>query len=442
MNQASPEISEESSASLQRLGPSLYWKGGIIVARVRIRGKRTWRSTGTDKPAEARKWLEKFRKEQWMLETGIEPQGIVLHRKRITVEKLIDSYVEAGCPTRKMQKKSPATLRNEQACLKPIRVYFGGSAAAALTLADCDKYRDWRTSGGYSSEGGEEARKRARMRKGLRSVDLELTILGNVLNLGVRRRAIERNPLLGRHRYTHAADVRHCREVAPTPEGLKQIEHWLRVRKEHGVADLVCFLAYSGVRIGEALPLEWEAVDWHQQIIHVKREKRGINPFVLMLPEMEALLRDMQKRAVSHLLFPAPFVPERPRDSSAVRHRIAAACRSLGLRHVTPHGLRSYFVTQARQSGVSDAEIAMLIGDKTGPAIIAQTYGDIRPDHLFRQAKRIQLTVSRETTAGGGIPERSPTSHTVAESVSVHQIGHRTQQVAMCEPVSPSEVRR
>jgi hypothetical protein len=33
----------------------------------------------------------------------------------------------------------------------------------------------------------------------------------------------------------------------------------------------------------------------------------------------------------------------------------------------------------------------MLIGDKTGPAIIAAVYGDLRQDHLLAQAKRIQL---------------------------------------------------
>jgi hypothetical protein len=33
-------------------------------------------------------------------------------------------------------------------------------------------------------------------------------------------------------------------------------------------------------------------------------------------------------------------------------------------------------VTQARQSALKDAEIAMLIGDKTGPTIISQVYGD------------------------------------------------------------------
>lgn len=109
---------------------------------------------------------------------------------------------------------------------------------------------------------------------------------------------------------------------------------------------------------------------------------------------METLLRDMAERATSALLFPSPFDVSKPRDPSAVRHRITAACKKLG--HVTPHGLRSYFVTQARQSGLTDAEIAMLIGDKTGPAIIAQTYGDLRPDHLLAQARRIRLTATAE----------------------------------------------
>jgi hypothetical protein len=71
------------------------------------------------------------------------------------------------------------------------------------------------------------------------------------------------------------------------------------------------------------------------------------------------------------------------------------------LGHVTPHGLRSYFVTQARQSGLSDAEIAMLIGDKTGPSIIARTYGDVRPDHLFKQAQQIRLTVQSGQNGDG-----------------------------------------
>jgi integrase len=182
---------------------------------------------------------------------------------------------------------------------------------------------------------------------------------------------------------------------------LNKIEAWLRGREEHGSADLICFLAYSGLRIGEALAMEWENVDWPEKVLHVKREKKGITPWVPILSEMEAMLRNMQKRATSYFLFPSPFEPEKPADASAIRRRLRAACGALDLGHVTPHGLRSYFVTRAREGGLSDAEIAMLIGDKTGPAIIAQTYGDVRPDHLLKQAQRIRLTATQPSDGSG-----------------------------------------
>lgn len=385
----------KAKPAFERLGECLYWKGEKIVARVRVNGKLTWRSTETDEPAKARQWLKKWREQEWQLRNGIQPKGVVLQRSRITIGELIDDYIKAGFPTRKMRKKTQATVTNEQACLRVVRTYFGDLAASGIALGDCDKFRDWRLSGGYFTGNRErEGMKRfARLKNGNRSADLELTILSNVLNLAVRRGTLDRNPIAGRSRYTHAADIRHCREVAPNPEALQQIAHWLRVRDEHSTADFVCFLAYSGLRIGEAISLDWEAVDWKENLIHVHREKRGIMPWVPLLPEMAALLRDMQKRVTCHLMFPSPLEPDTPRNDSAVRRRITAACKSLGLAHVTPHGLRSYFVTQARQSGLSDAEIAMLIGDKSGPAIIATTYGDVRPDHLLQQAQRIRLTV-------------------------------------------------
>ncbi len=389
---------KQGTRTFQRLGESLYQKGGsgVIYARVRVNGRLTWRSTETDEPAKARKWLGKWKNEEWTIKNGFELQGVVLHRQRVTVRELVDEYVAAGCPTRKMQPKSPATIRNELFFLNPVRKYFGDTIASAVTLAVCDKYRDWRLSGGYVSNfkvrGGHP--RTMPTKGGKRSVDLELTVLSNVFNLALRRNVFKSNPFAGRGRYSVAEDVRHCREVAPTPEGLKQIEEWLRMRDEHGVADLVCFLAFSGLRIGEELPLTWGAVNKDEQILHVKREKRGITPWVPILPEMEALLGNMKKRATGELLFPSPFDPSKPRDVSAIRHRMTTACKKLEIGHVTPHGLRSYFVTQARQSGLTDADIAALIGDKTGPAIIAHTYGDVRPDHLVAQAQRIRLTAA------------------------------------------------
>jgi hypothetical protein len=60
----------------------------------------------------------------------------------------MDSYVSDGMRTRKGRHKNPATLKYEQAYLKPLRMNFGGKQAAAVSLADCDGYRDWRISGG------------------------------------------------------------------------------------------------------------------------------------------------------------------------------------------------------------------------------------------------------------------------------------------------------
>jgi len=385
----------------ERLGESLYRKGGTIFARVRVNGKQTWRATGTDNPKDAREWLRKWKRDGWLLKNGIEPKGIVLQRQRVTVREVVEAYVEAGLPTRTMRPKSPVTIKNERYSIKPVLAYFGNTPAASLTLGDCDKYLEWRTSGGYVAKFTVRGKPQTmQTRGGKRAVDLELVVLNNALNLAVRRNVLNANPLAGRSRYTCASEVRHCREVAPTPAGLARIETWLRGRNEHGVADMVCFLAYSGLRIGEALALDWEAVNFGEKVLCVQREKRGIMPWVPILPEMEVLLRNMKQRATSYLLFPSPFEPAKSADASAIRRRLGAACETLGLGHVAPHGLRSYFVTQARESGLNDAQIAMLIGDKTGPAIIAHTYGDVRPDHLLAEAQKIRLTVAGKNCEG------------------------------------------
>jgi integrase len=327
---------------------------------------------------------------------------------------VLDAYLQAGCPTRKMQPKKPSTICGETKHLRPVRAYFGSRPAVSLTLGDCDAYREWRNASGYvttyTTKAGEQGK---RVNKGGdRGVDLELTSLGNALEIAKRRGELKANPLKGRTAYTVAENVRHCREVAPTAEGLGQIESWLRLKGKDGVADCVCFLAFSGLRIGEALPLDWEAVDWQQGVIHVEREKRGCNPFVPLLPELATLLQDMKRRATSYLLFPSARDPQKPREPASINRWLNWATEAKGLPHVTPHGLRSYFVTSARQSGLTDAEIAQLIGDKTGPAIIAAVYGDVRPDHLLKQAQRIRLRVVENT------PENIPTGIPVVSGVS------------------------
>jgi integrase len=396
-----------NATGFERIDAGLYRRNDLIYVRVREDGKRSWRGTGTNNIVTARKLHKKWREEQVLKAHGIETAEAALARNRLTVAEVVDAYKMAGCPTKKMQPKSPATVRNEILALNPVRRYFGERAAVTLKLADCDAYREWRNAKGYTimRTGKDGEKVTIRTRGGDRGVDLELTTLSNALKLAVRRGELKLNPLTGRTAYTVSDTVRHCREVAPTPEGLAKIVKWLRDSKGPDLADLVSFLAFSGLRIGEALPLTWDAVNLGEGLVNVHREKRGCNPWVAITPELETLLRDMETRATSGLLFPSPLNPSKPRQKRKVNCRIAAACKALKLRHVTPHGLRSYFVTQARQSGLTDAEIAMLIGDKSGPALIASTYGDLRDEHLLAQARRIQHhTGERVSDIPSGIP--------------------------------------
>lgn len=409
-----------------KVGPCLYRKseGGTIYLRVRQGGKRLMRSTETTNPAQARQFHQRWRDEERAKKYGQTLPGPSIQEKCLSVGTLINEYVNAGYPTKKMKKKAPATIDKERLLLRPLREFFGDKNPATLTLADCDAYREWRNGGGYVTLRPARGKGKLNPREyhtkgGDRIVDMDLDCLSNVLHLARRRNKIRFHPLVGRGKFTSASEIRHCREVAPTPEGLAMIESWFRDKGEHDMADVTCFLAFSGLRISEALHLTWQVVRWDEEIIDVNRKKRGIFPWVPILPEMKQLLVEMRMRLEASgtdtdLLFPSPFDPSKYRDHSAYRRRLAAACKALEIGHVTPHGLRSYFVTQAREGGLTDAEIAMLIGDKSGPTLIASTYGDVRSEHLVRQAQRIRLRVSVEDESNGsGLPKGLPTKPTV-----------------------------
>ncbi len=414
-----PLLARQVREGVDERGQPFRYEGHAIYARVRDKGRLTWKSTEAKTVTDAKRWLRKWRHDHWALRNGFEPKGVVLQRGRVTVAELAKQYVEAGFPRRKKGKKSPRTIWNEERSLRPILSYFGATPAASLTAADCDKYHEWRADGSYvvtyKLRGHEQTK---HTKGGNRAVDLELWTLGNVLAFAVRRGLLASNPLTKRPTYVCSDEIRHCREVAPTPEGLQAIIRKLRGNNENAVANVVAFLAYSGLRIGEALPLQWQAVNLDEGLVNVQREKKGCNPWVAITPELETLLREMQTRAVSPHLFASPHDPSKPRDASAVRHRLTAVCCKLKLGHVTPHGLRSYFVTEARQSGLTDAEIAALIGDKSGPALIATTYGDLRDDHLLAQARRI-----RHTVAGNDDAEDAKASHKASHMMPEDEAG-------------------
>ena len=93
--------------------PGLYWRGGIIYARVRVDGETDLSAAPVpNKIAAARKVLAKWREDAVLRQHGIEPKQAALERNRLTVAAVLKGYVEFGFPDRKSRiKKTAATRR-------------------------------------------------------------------------------------------------------------------------------------------------------------------------------------------------------------------------------------------------------------------------------------------------------------------------------------------
>ena len=319
----------------QNIGDGLARKGNVIYFRTRVGAQWSWRSSHTNNLAAARKQLDAWKHEVWAEATGLLPQPDKRHQQAgPTVNQLLDEYVASGHPTvtrRGLRPKAPKSIKGERYSIEILREFFGDQRAGGLTLGDCDRYHAWRLKGGhvarYQLRGNAVTRK---TKGGHRAVDLELVVASNALSLAVRRGELKANPFNLRGCYADPSTVCHCREHAPTPAELQLIRDWLQANSRPAYAHLTCFLAYSGLRIGEGLATGWPQVDWRDELMHVRREKKGIMPWVPILPEMALLLRDLKVTAPAgtDLLFPAPFDVGRPLNDSAYRRALATACRN------------------------------------------------------------------------------------------------------------------
>ena len=65
---------QQKATSFARLDEGLYERNNRIFARVKVNGKLSWRSTKTNKLAQARKWKEKWEHKQWLDEQGFAPK--------------------------------------------------------------------------------------------------------------------------------------------------------------------------------------------------------------------------------------------------------------------------------------------------------------------------------------------------------------------------------
>lgn len=233
------------------------------------------------------------------------------------------------------------------------------------------------------------------MRTNARAVDLELNTLKNVFKFAVRSGWLLRNPLdFRRPAYCNSSTVRHCRECAPrSAEELHA--HALFFFEDPGTEVLgwqLLFEAFTGCRTSEALALRTDAKAEHEpgfvagDVLWLQRAKGGVNNFFRVHPALALYLAAWrswhdERQGGSLWWFPGTDGQRPGVDTLSGALRRSSKLLHPGYR-VTSHGLRSYYVTVRRSQGASDAQIAIELGQRTGPSLIVQVYGDNRPAAL------------------------------------------------------------
>jgi integrase len=164
-------------------------------------------------------------------------------------------------------------------------------------------------------------------------------------------------------------------------------------RQSKDCANLVRFLAYSGLRIGEAKYVTWADVSFARRQLHVRGDpvtatKNSETRYVPMIPELEQMLSEFRKERQNE-----------PSNSTVMRvfecqNSMTHAAAKIGMKRITHHDLRHLFATICIESGVDIPTVSRWLGHKDGGALCMKTYGHLRQDHSLAQAQRVSFGIT------------------------------------------------
>ena len=145
---------------------------------------------------------------------------------------------------------------------------------------------------------------------------------------------------------------------------------------------LVVVLLGSGMRLGEAVGLDWGDVRLDGSFVLVRRTKTRIRS-VSISDDAVTALRDHKRAAVrvgdAEPVFLSPRPPHHRLAGATVSHALPRALEAAGLPRLSPHGLRHGSASIMVAAGVHMRVVAEQLGHRN-PALTAKVYAHVLPE--------------------------------------------------------------
>ncbi len=361
-------MATNQTQGLQKVGECLYRNShGTYFAWFSVRGKQIKRSLKTSDKDLARRRLGDLRKKGERLHGG--------EQRNLHFEELVAFWLES---IRADVKES--TYKRRIVCLNQITPFFKGMPVRSISTQDMER---WKVSRGAAVAP--------------RTFNKELETLNHLMRYArdVKGILLDNPAEQIRNRKADTPGIQ-----IPTKEQFCTLVAELGKEPQavrSGAVDFAEFLAYSGLRLGEAREVRHCDINFDLNTLLVtggetgtkNHEARTIPFFPPLRKLMERVCEARKlKEPTSTRLFPL----------KDIRQALTSACQRAGLPKFSHHALRHFFCSNAIEAGIDFKVIAGWLGHKDGGVLVAKTYGHLRAEHSAAMAQRMNFDANDRMT--------------------------------------------
>jgi integrase len=348
------------SQEFKRVGECLYRNQiKTYFALIKVAGKQIKRSLKTDDLPLAKRRLAELRAKTNRLHGS--------GSRNVRFEEFADNWLESIKSDMK-----PKSWDRRRVALVGLRPFFKGALMKSVGYSQID---EWRRRRGCNLSP--------------RSHNIELETLKIVF-----RSACDRGILLDNYadKFRRRKQTNKTPQIPSRQDFLKLVAGLRAAPKAvaSGAADMVEFLAYSGMRVGEAREVRLRDINVEKRTLLITGGELGTKNLedrtIPLFPDLRDLLGRMFEGKIPVLSNSKLFDLQSPRG--AIRN----ACERMGLQEFTVHSLRHFFASNAIESGINFKVIAAWLGHNDGGVLVAKTYGHLRSEFSAEMAERMAIT--------------------------------------------------